>query len=303
MIDSVLPDSVIVELTNSCNLNCPLCSTAKAMKRPRGFMGENLFKKLADELGENDSPPEMALTMCGEPLLHPQVSDLIGYASKNSIPSVISTNATLMTEALSGSLIRAGLSKIYLCVDGFSKISHEAYRVGSDFHQVKENCEKFLEKRAQCRSKTPKVIIQTLITSFNENELASIQQWAKEIGADALYMKTLSLGTHLSAGQQEEYKHLLPRQESLRRSEKCEDGLCRRFGAPPIVYWNGDVGLCCIDYNNEFSIGNITQNGLKDVLGASHFQTLCGQAQKRELSLCRRCRATTNRPGFQTDFL
>ena len=41
--------SIQFEVTNSCNLKCKMCPVNNGMKREKGFMDFNLFKKVLDE--------------------------------------------------------------------------------------------------------------------------------------------------------------------------------------------------------------------------------------------------------------
>lgn len=302
MSDSPLPQTVIVELTNRCNLNCPLCSTAMAMKRPPGFMSDTLFQKIAEEAAGWDPPPEFAFTMCGEPLLHPRVCEYIAFATRRQIRCSISTNVTALTNALGNGLIQAGTDRILLCVDGYSARSHEAYRRGSCFDRIKAQCEGFLACRKQAGAALPQVVIQTLITSFNEGELENIERWAMDIGADALYLKTLSIGSHLTSEQQDRFAFLLPRADCHRRGTIRQECGCRRPETQTIVYWNGNVGLCCIDFNDDHAIGSIVAESLADVLGSQRVRSIREQAGACALPLCRRCRSSGGLPGIMIDF-
>jgi sulfatase maturation enzyme AslB (radical SAM superfamily) len=53
-----LPATVIVELTNVCNLECPFCTTFQGMQRPKGFMSFEVFRQLIDELASWRPPIE-----------------------------------------------------------------------------------------------------------------------------------------------------------------------------------------------------------------------------------------------------
>ena len=47
-----MPVSAGIELTNFCNLKCPECSSGSEMiSRARGFMEEELYKKIISEAG------------------------------------------------------------------------------------------------------------------------------------------------------------------------------------------------------------------------------------------------------------
>ena len=46
------PTHLQVEPTNLCNLKCPLCPVTEGLKRPKGHMDLDLFKKFIDEVGD-----------------------------------------------------------------------------------------------------------------------------------------------------------------------------------------------------------------------------------------------------------
>ena len=43
------PDVVELEITNACNLHCPMCGS-RYMKRKWGFMSFTFYKKIVDQL-------------------------------------------------------------------------------------------------------------------------------------------------------------------------------------------------------------------------------------------------------------
>ena len=55
---------------------------------------------------------------------------------------------------------------------------------------------KFLETKNRLNQNNPTVVIQTLITSLSENEKEDMIKWAKEIGADSINFKSLSMGSY-----------------------------------------------------------------------------------------------------------
>jgi MoaA/NifB/PqqE/SkfB family radical SAM enzyme len=148
-----VPKEVIIEPTNACNLRCPVCPTHLAMKRARGFIDFELFKSIIDEFKEYKEKPKISMNFSGEPLLHPRIDELVSYASKNQHKTFISTNACNLTRDLSERLISAGLSHVHLCIDGMTKKSHEAYRIGSNFEGVKRNIEDFMLTKKKPKKK------------------------------------------------------------------------------------------------------------------------------------------------------
>ena len=121
---------------------------------------------------------------------------MLAYASARGHDTFVSTNATKMDEAMAEQLIRAGLGRINLCLDGFNKEAHEAYQVGSDFHEVRRRIEIFLAVRRRLGARKPVTVLQTLLTSYSEGDMEEIVAWAREIGFDQVRFKSFSLDLH-----------------------------------------------------------------------------------------------------------
>lgn len=285
-----IPGEIMIETTNSCNLRCPVCPTHFAMRRERGLMDFNLYKSVIDEFKNRDKKPRITMIFAGEPLLHQKIDEFIAYASKNGHQTFISTNATLLSRDLARRLITAGLTSIHLCLDGFSKESHEAYRRGSDFKKVKKNVEDFISIKKELKNKNPYVVIQTLLTSFSEGETDELIKWAKTIGADSINFKTLSMGSHTTEQMKAQYEYLLPQKKEFRRKTSfINKTLCSWPLKNVVVFWNGDLGLCCVDFDQEIKLENIKEKGFLNTLFSKE------TAQKRKLgfqkkfALCKRC--------------
>ena len=91
------PDIVDIELTNKCNLRCPMCPTGrKELKRKRGFMDEVIFMSILYECEQHKTP--IRLVRWGEPMLHPDFWELIEYANICGIKIHLNTNGYFLTE-------------------------------------------------------------------------------------------------------------------------------------------------------------------------------------------------------------
>jgi len=293
----LVPATVIVELTNHCNLRCPLCTTHVAMKRPRGFMEFTLFARMIDELSEQCLCPAISFNMCGEPLLHPEAPKFVRYAARRDFPTYISTNGTRLSRDLSENLIRAGLAAIALCVDGATAASHEAYRIGSSFSEVRANAEGFLTARRRFKSSHPRVTIQTLLTRDSEGEMEQLLDWAWDAGADEVHFKSLSLGSTTSPAEKLQGSRLLPRNPLLRRGSAAPDYPCRYPDEHIMVYWNGELGVCCIDFNNMAGLPGISGRGFLQSLSIPEVVAARRSGLQRQLAMCGPCQAV--KTGFR----
>jgi MoaA/NifB/PqqE/SkfB family radical SAM enzyme len=285
-----IPKSIIIEPGNPCNLRCPVCPTHFAMKRKRGFMDPELFKSIIDDLDKTGKKHNILMNFAGEPLLNRKIVELVAYANKKGHFIFISTNMTMMTEKLSEELIKAGLSSIHLCMDGFSKESQEGYRRGSNFEQVKKNIENFLAIKKKLKSETPFCSIQTLLTSYSEDEMDEIVEWAKEHGANEVNFKSLSMGSYTSESMKEKYGYLLPKKEELRRNQVgVQRTICPVPMDQALIYWNGDLGLCCVDFDNVIKLKNIKEKGFVDTFLSPEMVEARRKGFMKKYSLCKNC--------------
>ena len=57
------------------------------------------------------------------------------------------------------------------------------------------------------------------------------------------------------------------------------------------IYVNGDIGLCCMDYEHPFQLGNVFQNKLEEILNSEKVVKLQKSLLRgeRECSICRTC--------------
>ena len=285
-----LPKTINIELTNMCNLRCPVCPTHFAMTRERGFMDFELFKSIIDEFKNVNLKPGIIMIFAGEPLLHKNVDKFVEYAAKNGHSTFISTNATLLSKDLSIRLIRAGLSSVHLCLEGMTKESHEAYRVGSQFELVKKNIEDFMSAKKELNQNKPSVTIQTLLTSFSENEIDKLIEWAKNIGANKINLKTLSLGSYTTKEMKEKYSYLLPNKNEFRRKiSTINKTLCAMPLRDAVVYWNGELGLCCVAFNKAAALPNIKEKGFIKTFLSEEVIGMRKLGFQKKFDLCRRC--------------
>jgi MoaA/NifB/PqqE/SkfB family radical SAM enzyme len=256
------PSVIIVDATNSCNLRCPVCPVTFAMTRKRGLMKTEVFRRIIDDFRDTRRKPAIYFNFSGEPTLNQALPDFIAYAHENGHDTYLSTNATKLDEEMCERLITSGLARVNLCMDGFSKQAQEVYRVNSDFEAVKANIERFLATRERLGAKTPLCVLQTLLTAYSEDQMEAMTDWARRIGMDRVRFKTFSIGSFTSREQKREFSHFLPRRrELLRHPTIVERGVCSTPLFQSVVFWNGDLGLCCIDYDRVVELPNVGAGG------------------------------------------
>ena len=293
-----IPDDIIIEPTNVCNLKCPVCPTTFGMKRKTGFLKFETFKSIIDDLKPYKKKPQISMNFAGEPMLNKDIYSFVKYANKNSHGTFISTNVTAVNEKNTKELIESGLDSINLCIDGFSNKSHDTYRVGSDFNIIKENIETFMRVKKELKSIKPFVQIQTLLTTLSVPEKDDMVKWAKEIGVNSIYFKSLSIQLghsdqveqHIINDIKDKWSYLVPNQDEFKRKQVTIDKpYCGVPLKQSVVYWNGDLGLCCTDYDNSVMNKNILKDGYLKTLFSKEVIKKRRLGLRKQQEICKDC--------------
>ncbi len=86
------PLSIVIEITGQCNLRCRHCTGARTR---RAHVTLATVKKIVDDAQRNNVT---AIRFTGgEPLLHPDLPQMLAYAKQQKMYVLLNTNATLVT--------------------------------------------------------------------------------------------------------------------------------------------------------------------------------------------------------------
>ncbi len=108
---------LFVEITNACNFKCTWCPD-EVMERRRGFMKKEKVFALLDEIAAKRSwlGPlyPVKLHQMGEPMLHPDLHEIVEHAESRGVAIELNTNCGLITRERIDGLYRAGLTNLIL---------------------------------------------------------------------------------------------------------------------------------------------------------------------------------------------
>jgi AdoMet-dependent heme synthase len=177
---NILPHTlrmVAWEVTRSCNLACGHCR-ASAVRGPyEGELDTEKCKLILDEIVAVGKP--VIILTGGEPLLRPDICEIAAYGDGKGLRMVLATNGTLVTEAAAENLIRAGIKRVSVSIDGPEAESHDAFRgVPGAFAGAMAGIAAM--KRAGLEFQ-----INTTITKTNLSRIREIHDLAHRLGAAA----------------------------------------------------------------------------------------------------------------------
>jgi radical SAM protein with 4Fe4S-binding SPASM domain len=287
------PIHASVEATNLCNLNCPMCSTNKEFsQRKRGRLEFGNFKKVIDELGQYlyvVGPFNL-----GEPLLHDRIFDMIAYAEKKNVATILSTNGNLMSKEISGKMIDSGLEKLTISLDAASRETHDKNRPGGNFGQVINNIKLLVSEKKKRKSSRPFISLMMIVMKNNEQEIGAFKKLARELGVDKCVLTAYweqKLGD--SAGER---SSVLLKPGGDHCTEELDPDLvvtdtCRWAWSGSVINWDGNVVPCCFDYNETYVIGNIRQQSFKTIWNNERYRMLRKNIKRgrKNPQLCARC--------------
>ena len=241
------PLFIDVEVTNYCNYRCKFCATTyfdSSVKR--GFIEDAFVKRIIDE-GVDQGLYGIKLNDRGEPLLHKNIVEFVKYAkNKGLIDVYFNTNAMLLDEQVAEALIDAGLDRISISMEGYTKDVYEHYRVGGNFEKVKANIACLRELRTKKNSQTPKIRIQSVrlpeVVAEQDNYVDYWRQYADEI----CFI---------------DYKE--EKDSSLRLSGVEYPWSCHQIWQRMVVWWDGSIMPCNEDDRGQLTLGNIMNRSIK----------------------------------------
>lgn len=285
------PVKLGVEVTNRCNLKCPLCLRSSNPNRMSGDMKWENYVNLIDSF----SPFlfQVRLHGNGEPTLHPSLPEMVKYAHQKGIYTNFHTNGNLLTKRLINALIDSKLDEVNIALDGISEETYSQYRVGGSCKRVMDGVTMFCNVKKEHNSRTPRINLQFLIMGHNEHEIPQVKAFAAETGVNRLYLKPVNIHYGIESGNQ----NYLPSNKAFSRygsmgmmPKNKKKQHCTRGATEIIVNWDGSLSLCgCDDPQASKIKGNIFTEGSRKVL----FSQQCFEAKQQSFNMnyemCNHC--------------
>ncbi|MFZ1731514.1 MAG: radical SAM/SPASM domain-containing protein [Bacteroidota bacterium] len=287
------PYTLTIEPTNRCNLKCPECPSGNGeMVRPLGMMDLEHFRQIVDEISRDVF--YLQLFFQGEPFINNQLVDMIAYARSKRIFVSISTNAHFLRREIVDALLRAGLDRLIVSIDGLTQEVYEEYRVGGSLQKVHDALAHVdAVRRVLGRSATTELTLQLLVTRQNEAQLPQLRSLAQTHDADVA-LKTMQVYSIESA------ERFLPRDERYSRYRIVDGELqpksglhnrCVRLWERSVITWDGVVVPCCFDKNAEYPLGSLEENSFDEVWQSEKYHDFRNRVLngRRDIPICRNC--------------
>jgi MoaA/NifB/PqqE/SkfB family radical SAM enzyme len=180
-----------IEVTSRCALRCCFC--------PTHLLGKQwIHGDLPWEVYRDQIAPHLArfalvyLQGWGEPLLHPQLWEMVRLAKAAGCQVGFTTCGHLLDESNRARVLDEGIDILSVSFAGASQTIHESLRVGSDYRRLVANVEALARRRAGANHRTLQLELHFLMLRANLHELPAFVRLAAALGADQVVATNLT---------------------------------------------------------------------------------------------------------------
>jgi radical SAM protein with 4Fe4S-binding SPASM domain len=241
-------------------------------------MDPKIWNKVLDELKLLSKPVTLLTHGAGEPLLYPELLELLIHAKKNpNITLGFMTNAMLMDENWANKIVDLKVDYLALSIDGVQPETNDYYRRNASLKTIEKNVEYLIERKRNNNSSSP-------VLSFNmvaypeivDQEMPFVEKWIKDAGS-------ISIAKFRPVGSRTLFEpgHDIPFRP------------CPLLWNQMVIGTEGDVGLCCEDINLNVNLGSIKSNTVAEIFNNSkvlnHYREMHKKGEIAKLELCNNC--------------
>jgi radical SAM protein with 4Fe4S-binding SPASM domain len=276
LIDLRFPVHLFLEATNACNLKCDMCSMS-ASAQAGGTMDFDLFKKVVDE-SAGYGKRNFCLHIFGEPLLAPNILKMMRYIKEMNPANVIllTTNGVYLTEEKVEGILSAGVDKLTVSLIAADRDTYKEVAGHDCFDTVVANVERMLDARAGCGGARPRLTVRMLRNKRTASGEAAFKEfWSKravivDVRDEHNYAGTIE---NVSAAPRRRHP-------------------CYHLWFSPGVSWDGDMSICCCDWDRREVLGNVKEKSVAEMWQGERIEELrrmhlAGEYDRIEI--CRDC--------------
>lgn len=273
--EPALPHILHIGVTTMCNLHCPACPTGTAaLGRPAEHLAFDLYARTIDEL--QDTLMLQLFWDWGEPLMHPRLPDMVEYASRSGIMTVVSTNGTVAnTEKQIDRLVSARPSVMIVCVDGADQQTYEKYRAGGKLSRVLDTIRRLREAKDRQGTPYPVIDFRTLALRDNAHQMPELLRMATDTGAELFSVKSLRPYNYRGANVDSDLVPLEPGMSRYSYGEAVPDPSrrldfvrsgplrCAKPHHSPTLNSDGTLAFCSYAAHPQEKFGEVAAEGFR----------------------------------------
>lgn len=247
---------IYIEITNQCNFHCSFCFDNQ---RPVRYMQVDEFKLITEKI--RPFTDYIYLHVLGEPMMHPQLNEILEIAKKAGLKVNISTNGSSLAKK------EAGLS------------ADNVRQINVSLHDLEENI-----PENNWHDKISEILKSSGILA-SKGIYMSLRLWNREVISADKFIQTALTAIQSNYPEISTELHKGHYHTNIRLNERLFLQFAPRFKWPDgetslqgkartcyalrdqiAILSNGDVVPCCIDAGANLKLGNIFTDELSEIL-------------------------------------
>ena len=241
------PPHLQIEPTSFCNYRCVFCyqTDRKLTTKNNGHMGHmtiDTFKNIVDQTVGNVE--FISLASRGEPLLCPDIEEMLAYTRGKYLNLKFNTNASLLNEAKCHAILKSGIKTLVFSADAAKEPNYSEYRVNGSLEKVLKNIERFQNIRIKYYSNSEIITRVSGVKFEDSQDIKSMKSLWGQLVDQVTFVEYLPW----------ENSYISPTNDI---TISCSDLWRRMF-----IWWDGKVNPCDVDYLSILSVGNIMDNDI-----------------------------------------
>jgi radical SAM protein with 4Fe4S-binding SPASM domain len=241
-------------------------------------MDPGLYRKIIDEIVQENKGTVVRPFDGGEPLMRQDIEELIRYAKERGIAYVsINSNGLLLNRDRALSLLASGLDHIEISIDAATAATYRNIRGSEKYDLLVGNVEQLLALRKE-RTRPIKVTVSFVRQEANQSELLLFRKlWMERV--DQVYIREWHQHNRLVDG------------ESVIELAQTPRHPCPYLWDRMIIHHDGQVRFCEADWECSYPVGDVTRESLKDIWNSDVYRCLREShlLGKFDHSFCRDC--------------
>jgi radical SAM protein with 4Fe4S-binding SPASM domain len=318
---------VVWNITRACNLNCVHCYNDSGTAAASNELTTVEALAVLDDLAKFGVPS--VLFSGGEPLMRPDLMELIAYATQLGLRAVISTNGTLIGCQTAQEIREAGVTYVGISLDGIGKVNDR-------FRGMEGAFDKAVRGIRNCRDAGVRIGLRLTLTRRNAQDIERLFEFFEAEGIERVcfyHLVPSGRGERIAAEdltrtqtrravdtilrKAAEYK-IAGRQTDILTVDNHVDGVYlylklleqnprRAENVWKLLTWNGGgmyssgVGIGCIDFNGKvhpdqfwthYELGDVRKRPFSEIWTDPNEPLLCELRNRRDYikGRCRLCK-------------
>jgi MoaA/NifB/PqqE/SkfB family radical SAM enzyme len=288
------PSYFVIETSSLCNFFCSICPHKFMPVDRKGIMDLKLFKNILSQI--KDYAKVIQLYWMGEPLLNENIFYKIKLCKNVTQAKVItSTNGSLLNDENIIRLLESGVDKIIVSMDAATNNDiYSNIRKGGNLKQLNKSVEKLIAENRKKNKKT-EIFLQFIQLYENESQKeAFLNRWSK-----------LDCMTSLSYLYSwcNQMPDLSEKSAFLSPMIGTERVACSDLWFKACIRFDGEVSLCCFDWNNSVSLGSLENDNLRTIWNNKLINQIRLEHRENKFNrLCCECDAWAIKTEYGTSF-